>query len=64
MLQNSVNFCGDVDTVASLGLGLASLSDEIEQSLPIFLYDNLEKGKFGRDYIVKKANSLMALART
>ena len=64
VLQNSVNFCGDVDTVASLGLGLASLSDEIEQSLPIFLYDNLENGKFGRDYIVKKANSLMALART
>ncbi|WP_196888315.1 ADP-ribosylglycohydrolase family protein [Aureivirga sp. CE67] len=50
-LQKSVTFGGDVDTVASLSLALSSLDNSIENDLPHFLYDNLENGDFGRDYI-------------
>jgi len=62
ILIQSVNFSGDVDTVASLGLGLASLSDEFEKALPNFLYQDLEKSTYGYEYLRKKDDELMSLS--
>jgi len=51
MLKRSVNFGGDVDTVASLALAIGSLMPSVENNLPEWLYDDLETGGYGRDYI-------------
>jgi ADP-ribosyl-[dinitrogen reductase] hydrolase len=50
-LIKSVNFGGDVDTVASLALALGSGCDEIENNLPGWLYTDLENGPYGFDYL-------------
>lgn len=52
LLKRCVDFGGDVDTVATIALAAASASDEIEQDLPQVFVDDLENGKYGRDYIV------------
>lgn len=51
MLKGAVSFTGDVDTVAAIALGAASPSHEVEQDLPQHLFEKLENGKFGRDYL-------------
>ncbi len=51
VLKACVDFTGDVDTVAAIAGPAASFSDEIDQSLPAVLLDNLEDGNFGRDYL-------------
>lgn len=51
VLKASVRFTGDVDTVAALGLGIASLSNEYIDDLPSFLIDDLENGPFGKAYL-------------
>lgn len=51
MLQKSVAFGGDVDTVASLALAIAYWDNAVERDLPSFLYNELENGAYGRDYI-------------
>ncbi|UZR93471.1 ADP-ribosylglycohydrolase family protein [Chondrinema litorale] len=53
MLIDSVNLGGDVDTVASLVLAIASTSDYYQNDLPNFLYEDLENETYGRDYIQK-----------
>lgn len=53
MLKRSVNFGGDVDTVASLTLAIGSQMPSVEDDLPEFLYDDLENGKYGGGYIRK-----------
>ena len=57
-------FSGDVDTVAAVGLGIANLSDEYEKSLPPFLYDDLESGVYGRDYLKEVGEKLLSLKVT
>ncbi len=52
ILKDCVAFTGDVDTVATIALGVASLSKEVKQDLPMHLFDDLENGTYGRDYIV------------
>jgi ADP-ribosylglycohydrolase len=52
MLKASIEFGGDVDTVASISLALASMDSGIENDLPRFLYDDLENGSYGRDYLI------------
>jgi ADP-ribosylglycohydrolase len=59
ILLDSVNFGGDVDTVASVALAIASNSDEVENDLPKILYKDIEKGRFGIDYIKKIDRKLM-----
>lgn len=61
VLIQSVNFSGDVDTVASLGLGIANLSDEFEKTLPSFLHKNLENNAYGREYLEWRSDDLMSL---
>lgn len=51
MLKKSVDFGGDVDTVASLALAIGSLDTNIENNLPAWLYEEIENGKYGKDYI-------------
>lgn len=57
ILKQSIAFTGDVDTVATIALGAASLSKEIEQDLPQNLIDRLEPSlmgipsKWGIDYL-------------
>lgn len=51
ILLACIGFEGDVDTVAAVALGAASCSDEVAQDLPAHLYDTLENGRFGRDYL-------------
>jgi len=58
MLQKSVAFGGDVDTVASLCLAVGSQMDEVINDLPDFLFENLENGKYGRGYLIKVDNKL------
>ncbi|KKM86954.1 hypothetical protein LCGC14_1273870 [marine sediment metagenome] len=61
LLVDCVDFTGDTDTVATIALGAASCSFEYENDLPRFLYDCLENGKYGKDYLEQLDSKLMAL---
>lgn len=61
VLYNSIAFTGDVDTVASIAMSAASWSDEIKKDLPQKLYDGLENGKYGRDYLISLDEKLKNL---
>ncbi len=52
ILRACIAFTGDVDTVATVALCAASCSAEVAQDLPPVLYDKLEDGRFGRQYLV------------
>jgi ADP-ribosyl-[dinitrogen reductase] hydrolase len=51
ILWQCVDYTGDVDTVAAIAMGPASLSREIDQDLPADLLDNFESRRYGRDYL-------------
>jgi len=53
LLKDCIGFTGDVDTVATIALGAASFSAEIENNLPEWLYEELENGEYGRNYLIK-----------
>lgn len=59
ILINSVSFCGDVDTVAAIGLGVGSYCNEYSSDLPPFLYNQLENGNYGKAYL-EKMDKLLA----
>ena len=61
LLKACVRFSGDVDTVAAIALAAGSCSTEIAQNLPAHLFDELENGQYGRDYIRLLDTQLMAL---
>lgn len=61
LLKTCIQFSGDVDTVAALALAAGSCSPEIAQDLPAHLFDQLENGQYGRDYIRLLDAQLMAL---
>lgn len=52
LLMDCINFTGDVDSVAAVALGLASLTDEYDRRLPISLLNSLENGPYGKDYLI------------
>lgn len=60
ILKRSVDFGGDVDTVASLALAIGSVAISVENDLPNWLYTDLENGKYGHDYIQKLDEQLMS----
>ena len=60
MLQQCIAFEGDVDTVASIAMGAASMSRQITQDLPMTLIDQLEDGEFGRAYIENLDRQLLS----
>jgi ADP-ribosylglycohydrolase len=51
VLKRSIDFGGDVDTVATIAMAAASCSKEIEKDIPDNLINGLENDKFGRDYL-------------
>jgi ADP-ribosyl-[dinitrogen reductase] hydrolase len=51
ILKRCVAFTGDVDTVAAVAMGVASVCSEVKQDLPQNLIDGLENGTYGRDYL-------------
>jgi ADP-ribosyl-[dinitrogen reductase] hydrolase len=59
ILDKSVAFTGDVDTVAALALGAAAHCSEVKQDLPALLVDGLENGPFGRDFLRALDEKLM-----
>ncbi len=59
IMQRSVALKGDVDTVACIAGAIGSLSEEITQDIPQVLYDTLENGPYGRDYLVDLNRRLM-----
>lgn len=61
VLKTCIQFSGDVDTVAAIALAAGSCSPEIAQDLPAHLFDELENGQYGRDYIRLLDTQLMAL---
>ena len=52
ILVQCVDYTGDVDSVACIAMACASCSKEIENNLPQRLYDELENGKYGKDYLI------------
>ncbi|HVU69316.1 MAG TPA: ADP-ribosylglycohydrolase family protein [Ktedonobacteraceae bacterium] len=63
LLKACVDFSGDVDTVAAIALAAGSCSAEIAQDLPAHLYDGLENGKYGREYIRRLDERLLGLVK-
>jgi hypothetical protein len=63
LLKECIQFSGDVDTVAAIALAAGSCSPEIAQDLPVHLFDGLENGQYGRDYIHRLDTQLMAFFR-
>lgn len=59
ILKRSIAFTGDVDTVATIALGAAALSAEIEKDLPAILFEGLEDGEFGRNHILELDRKLI-----
>ncbi|SHI41935.1 ADP-ribosylglycohydrolase family protein [Aquimarina spongiae] len=51
-LQKGIDYGGDTDTVAEMSMAILSVKKGVINDLPSFLYDELENGKYGRDYLV------------
>jgi len=51
ILQTSIKLGGDVDSVASISLGIGLTHSDVG-CLPRFLYDDLTNHEYGRDYIL------------
>ena len=51
LLKDCIAFTGDVDTVAAIALGMTAFSTEVAANLPQWMYDELENGTYGRDYL-------------
>lgn len=60
LLKTCIQFSGDVDTVAAIALAAGSCCPEIAQDLPAHLFDTLENGQYGRDYIRRLDKQLLA----
>lgn len=52
-LKLGINYGGDTDTVAALCMAILSQKEDCDKTLPPFLTDELENGKFGKDYLFK-----------
>jgi ADP-ribosylglycohydrolase len=52
LLIDCVNFGGDVDTVCAIAMGAAACASDVDQTIPQALWDDLENGPYGRDYLV------------
>lgn len=60
VLKESVAFTGDVDTVAAIAMGAASLSPYYDKALPKAIRSGLEDGPYGKSYLVDLDARLMA----
>jgi ADP-ribosyl-[dinitrogen reductase] hydrolase len=58
LLRDCINFGGDVDSVAAIAMGIASLAPEYTFDLPVSLVDGLEGGLYGRDFLTRLDSAL------
>lgn len=61
ILQASIAFTGDVDTVATIALGAASCAEDITQDLPSVLFETLENNDYGLSYLTDLDRQLTGL---
>lgn len=61
MLKTAIRMGGDVDSIASIALGLASLKDDVKVNYSKQLIFNLENVKYGRDYFIELDKKLLEL---
>ncbi|MEN2486719.1 ADP-ribosylglycohydrolase family protein [Flavobacterium sp. B11] len=52
-LKTGIGYGGDTDTVAALSMAILSQKQNCEKTLPLFLYEELENDKFGKDFLMK-----------
>lgn len=52
ILQQVVQWSGDTDTAAVIAIAAACRSKETKQNIPQVLYDTLENGEYGRDFLI------------
>lgn len=64
MLRACVDYTGDVDTVAAVAMGVASVARDTVADLPASLYDGFEQGRYGRPYLEALDARLEAFARS
>jgi len=60
-LQAGVGYGGDTDTVAALCMALLSLKKQAVNDLPAWLYEQLENGPFGRDFLLTLDQKLLKI---
>lgn len=60
ILRACVAFTGDVDTVATIALAAVSRSAEIARDLPPVLLRDLERGRYGYDYLADLDTRLLS----
>lgn len=51
-LKQGIDYGGDTDTVAALSMAILSQKENCEKTLPSFLYDELENGTYGKDFLI------------
>jgi ADP-ribosylglycohydrolase len=51
ILKKICDYSGDTDTAACIAMAIASVCDEIDNDIPQNLYDGLENGPYGRNYL-------------
>lgn len=61
VLTNSVAFTGDVDTVAAVAFGIAKASNLYADDLPNFLYEEIEDGQYGKQYLLSQTRKISIL---
>jgi ADP-ribosylglycohydrolase len=61
LLKDCVGFSGDVDTVATIACAAASCCVEYQKDLPDRLLNELENETYGREYLEKLDQRLLAL---
>ena len=61
LLKDCINFSGDVDTVAAIAMAAVAHSPEIKADLPQHLYDKLEDGPYGHQYIKNLDKQLLEM---
>lgn len=63
LLIDCVEFGGDVDTVATIAMAAAACATDMDQTIPSVLWEGLENGPFGRDYLLAVDDQLADFAK-
>ncbi len=58
VLRKCCEFTGDTDTVAAIAMAAASQCQEIDPEIPDILFETLENGQYGRDYLIQVSQEL------
>lgn len=51
-LKTGIDYGGDTDTVAALSMAILSQKENCDKTLPSFLYNELENGTYGKDFLI------------